>query len=69
MTFEEKIKRIEEISQSLDASKLGLDESIKVYEEGILLAKDCLESLELAKGKVVQIKKSISLENDIEEDL
>lgn len=65
MTFEEKIKRIEEIQAVLESGKASLEDALKLYEEGMLLSKDCLETIDKSKGKIVEIKKSI--ENTIEE--
>lgn len=59
MTFEEKMKRIEEISNLMEENKLSLDESIKIYEEGMLLAKECIDYIEVTKGKITEIKKKV----------
>ena len=34
MTFEEKLHKLEEILSKLESDKLGLEESVKLYEEG-----------------------------------
>jgi len=54
--LEQKIKRLEEISKLLE-NGTNLDESLKLYEEGCKLAKECLKELEKAKGKIIMIKK------------
>ena len=66
MTFEEKIKRIDEICTAMESGKLSLDESMKLYEEGMMLSKECLDTIEQSKGKIVEIKKTIS--GTVEED-
>lgn len=66
MTFEEKLKRVDEICALMDGGKLTLDESIKLYEEGMILAKECLDVIEKTKGKVVEIKKKV--DGTIEEE-
>lgn len=54
--IEQDIKRLEEISNIIEKGT-SLDESLKLYEEGCLLAKSCLKELEKAKGKLIMIKK------------
>lgn len=55
--IEQDVKRLEEISKILEEG-INLDESMKLYEEGCILAKKCLKELEKAKGKIIMIKKS-----------
>ncbi|MCR5041712.1 MAG: exodeoxyribonuclease VII small subunit [Clostridia bacterium] len=46
MTYEQALSRLEEIAAELRNGKLTLDESVKLYEEGVKLAKfagDCLD--------------------------
>lgn len=69
MEIEKSLARLEEISKKLEEG-VSLDESLKLYEEGIILAKTCTESLELAKGKITEIKngKEKVLNLDTEEE-
>ena len=46
MTYEEKIKRIEEIIAEMETGKLSLDDSIKNFKEGTELISDCRKILE-----------------------
>lgn len=57
--LEQNIKRLEEISKKLE-NGTNLDESLKLYEEGCKLAKNCLKELEKAKGKIIMIKKEFN---------
>ena len=66
MTFEEKLKRIDEICSALESGRLSLDDSIKIYEEGMVLTKECLDTIDKTKGKVVESKKK--LDNTITEE-
>ena len=63
--IEEKIKRLEEIASILE-SGASLEESLKLYQEGTILAKECLKELDKAKGKIIMIKKEFKQkeEND-----
>ncbi len=55
MKFEEKIQRIEEISDLLENDELTLDEMLKHYEEGIKLTKEAKLYLEKAELKLKKI--------------
>ena len=55
MEIEKSLARLEEIAKKLEQG-VSLDESLKLYEEGIILGKTCTESLEIAKGKITEIK-------------
>ncbi len=57
--IEQDIKRLEEIAALLEKG-ISLDESLKLYEEGCRLAKNCLKELEKAKGKIVMVKKAFN---------
>ena len=43
--FEDDLKRLQKIVEELASGKLTLGESLKKYEEGVKLAKDCSSSL------------------------
>ena len=54
-SFEQALKRLEEIVETLEAGNISLEESIKIYQEGITLSKLCSGMLEEAEGKVMAI--------------
>ncbi len=56
-TFEDMLKRLEQISHLLESENIGLDESLKLYEEGIILSKKCYAKLEEAELKITELKK------------
>ena len=64
MEIEKSLARLEEISKKLEEG-VSLDESLKLYEEGVKLAKTCLDNLEQTKGKITEIKKSTNTEEEI----
>jgi len=57
--FEASLKRLQEISELLESDNTSLEESIKLYEEGIKLSKDCYVTLEKAELKVEQLNKDL----------
>ncbi len=52
MNFEKKMSRLEEIVQKMEKGELTLEESLKLFEEGVSLTKQCNESLQSAEQKV-----------------
>jgi exodeoxyribonuclease VII small subunit len=51
-SFETALKQLEEIVQRLEKGELSLEESLKLYEEGIQLSRLCHGKLEEAEGKI-----------------
>lgn len=56
MGYEEAVKRLEKIVAELEDGSKGLDESLKLYEEGTKLAALCNELLESAEQKIVKLQ-------------
>ena len=44
-TFEESMQRLEQIVSLLETNEQSLDETVKLFEEGLALVKDCDASL------------------------
>ena len=55
MTYEEAIKRLEEIVSLLENNEIALEDSIALFQEGITLSKYCDEKLKNIQEKVAQI--------------
>ena len=55
-TFESAMSRLEEISDVLSQNQVGLDESLKLYEEGVKLLKFCSDKLEKADITIKRIE-------------
>jgi exodeoxyribonuclease VII small subunit len=56
-SFEAALKQLEEIVQKLEKGELALEESLKLYEEGIRLSRLCHTKLDEAEGKIEQLLK------------
>jgi exodeoxyribonuclease VII small subunit len=52
LKFEDAMTRLETIVSELEKGDLPLDESLKIFEEGIRLSKTCLKMLDEAERKV-----------------
>lgn len=57
-TFEIGLSELEQIVRQLEGGNLTLDESIKAFERGVLLVRECETKLEEAKTKVERLVKS-----------
>jgi len=55
-TFEAKLARLEEIVNLLDSDTIALEESSKLFEEGVSLSKELSEKLNEVKFKVEALK-------------
>jgi exodeoxyribonuclease VII small subunit len=52
MDFEKKLKRLEEIVQNMEKGDMSLDVSLKLFEEGVQLSRECQSQLTAAEGRV-----------------
>lgn len=55
MTYEQAIKRLEEIVARLEEGTLSLEESLKLYEEGAKLSEFCHKALKDARQKIISL--------------
>ena len=56
MNYNDSMKRIEEIVTALEAGGISLDETLKMFEEGAKLLKECQQELEQAETKIDGIR-------------
>lgn len=52
MDFEKKLTRLEEIVQKMEKGDLPLEQSLKLFEEGIGLTRECQTQLTEAENKI-----------------
>lgn len=57
MTYENAIKRLEEIVALLEKNEVTLDESMKLFEEGTKLTAFCTKKLKEAEQKITELTK------------
>ncbi|MHB8281615.1 MAG: exodeoxyribonuclease VII small subunit [bacterium] len=55
LSFEEALKKLEENVANLEKGDLGLEESLKIYEEGVVYSKYCIDKLDAAEKKVEEL--------------
>jgi exodeoxyribonuclease VII small subunit len=56
-SFEDSLKKLESIVDQLEKGDLSLEESLKLFEEGVGLSAVCKKELEAAEGKVEMLIK------------
>jgi exodeoxyribonuclease VII small subunit len=56
MKFENKIKRLEEITEIIKTAAVDFDEQLKLYKEGSLLAEEVEQELDKAEQMIEEIK-------------
>ena len=67
-SFEEALQQLEQIVQKLEKGELPLEESLKLYEEGIRLSRLCHGKLEEAEGKIEMLMKDARGEPILDKD-
>ena len=55
--FEEGMEKLEQIANELEKGDLDLDESVKKFEEGMKISKQCSDMLQEAKKKILYKKR------------
>jgi len=56
-SFEQAMKRLEEIVKQMEQGNVSLEESLKLFEEGTALAASCHTQLDTAELKIVKLMK------------
>jgi exodeoxyribonuclease VII small subunit len=50
--FEDKLSSLEAVVERLERGDLSLEDSVKLFEEGVQLSNACKKELEAAEGKI-----------------
>ncbi len=51
-TFEDQLTALEGVVEQLERGELTLEESVKLFEDGVRLSKACKQELDAAEGRV-----------------
>ena len=57
LSFEDALRRLEEIVKRLEAGDVALEESMRLFEEGVVLARRCSELLTKAEKQIALLVK------------
>jgi exodeoxyribonuclease VII small subunit len=71
-SFEEQLTALEGVVERLERGELTLDESVRLFEEGVRLSEACKKELEAAEGKIQVLvergRSLVAVELDVDED-
>ena len=56
LNFEEALEKLSEINEKLESEEISLDESVKLFREGLELSKLCQKKLDEAKLEIQKIE-------------
>lgn len=62
--FESKLHRLDEIVKSMESGDLPLEQSLKLFEEGVKLSRECQSELDAAEQKVEILLNSEDLKTE-----
>ena len=72
-SFEEQLTALEGVVERLERGELSLDESVRLFEEGVKLSEACKKELEAAEGKIqVLVERGralVAVDLDVDEDV
>jgi|WetSurMetagenome_2_1015567.scaffolds.fasta_scaffold323763_2 exodeoxyribonuclease VII small subunit len=60
VTFEHSMHRLEEIVDRLERGEVSLDESLKLFEEGMEISRSCLNKLSAAETRLKSLSKDMN---------
>ncbi|HEX9934620.1 MAG TPA: exodeoxyribonuclease VII small subunit [bacterium] len=58
MTFEEAFQKLESIVETLEKGECSLDESVRLFEEGMTLSRFCSDKLNEAEKRLARLVKN-----------
>jgi exodeoxyribonuclease VII small subunit len=68
ITFEKSIAQLEAIVAQLENGELSLEDSLKQFEKGIILARKCEETLAHAEQKIEILSTTRAIKGDISDE-
>jgi exodeoxyribonuclease VII small subunit len=70
--FEERLTALESVVERLERGELSLDESVRLFEEGVKLSEACKKELETAEGRIQVLvergRGTVAVNLDVDED-
>jgi exodeoxyribonuclease VII small subunit len=58
-TFENSVKELDKIVSKMESGELSLDESLKLFEQGVKLTRACQKTLADAEAKIEKLMAAI----------
>lgn len=63
-SFEKMMTRLEEIVATMEKGSCDLEESMKLFEEGVALTAKCEERLTLARQKIIELSRAEEMDSN-----
>lgn len=64
LTYENAMKRLEEIVTALEDGNISLDDSLKLFEEGTRLSAHCMDCINKAEQRIIELSKIEKAEDE-----
>ncbi|HZK20800.1 MAG TPA: exodeoxyribonuclease VII small subunit [Oscillospiraceae bacterium] len=64
-SFEQSMKRLEEIVKQLESGNLPLEKSLKIFEEGTAIVRESTAYLDTAEQKITELINSKEIKNEL----
>jgi len=61
-SFEKSVQELDTIVSKMESGELSLDESLKLFEKGVKLTRECQKTLAEAEAKIEKLMSSIDSE-------
>ena len=68
-SFEDSLKRLEEIVQTMESSELSIESLTKIFEEGLNFLSESKQQLANAELQILNAGKNINFNQDSEDDI
>jgi len=61
INYEKSVARLREVIAELENPNISLEESMKLFEEGVILVKECGDVLNAAQQKIDMLSESLNI--------
>lgn len=61
-SFEKSLMDLEKLVEKLETGKSGLEESLELFEKGVILYKDCKSKLDKVEKKIAKLSQDLKEE-------
>ena len=60
MNYEKSVAELNDILEKLEKGNISMEDSLRLFERGVTLAKECFDYLEQYKGKLTVLKDKLN---------
>lgn len=59
MNLEQKLAKLDELAQTIEKENISLTKSLEIFEQSVTLAKECMQTLNDCKGRLVVLTEEV----------